>query len=1431
MARKKTAKKTGTSLTGRFGEAFRARREALGLTLTEFARINGIDKGNLSKVERGLLPPPQDPAVLADYVRALKHDSDSAEARRFIELAAAETNRLVIAKPSTSKRVPRVRTVAGLTNQTSLSVSPNWHRVWMTERRIEQWADTWDAPSLLPIVIRRLIRATVRQPGLVRFSGGEGVQRHDWDGLVQTALGHEIVPEGHSGWELSVRKDVQQKANEDYAARTKALRPDEGRHLSFVYVTARKWDNAAKKKWRDEKLSEGKWLDVRVLDSSDLEQWLELAPAVDAWFAQRAGLKPKDVQDIETFWLNLRASTLPQLPPEVFLASREKEVGQFRAALGLPQKDEGNTNTTEPELNPSRPSVIAFEASNPRDVLDFVAAFIAGLSELERELIESRLVIVESLAAWRDLCATDLPLTLITHPKLLSESTDSEFMAEATRNGHQAIVCSERFLRTQSGVIELPNPRRADLEKLLETLDFGSRGEPREKARRIAEDCRRSLSALKRRLSVFPQPHRPDWAKDDDARQMIPFLLAGGWNDNNPKDLAVLASLGKQTPDEMLDRAARLRKMADSPLLKIGATWSLTSRDDSWLLLAENLTARDLDALEQAVLDVLGTVNPELQIPHEDRWRAALFGIVAVHSAELRQGLAESVALLATRSSEARVDDSLRPEDRSERIVHRLFSSVSSWKDWASLNDVLPLLAEAAPDVFLTTLETDLQQSEPASLGLFKESAGGQPMFGRCYHASLLWALETLAWAPTDVFGWTVAILADLAERSVVPGNWSNTAFRSLLHVFLPWCSQTGATIDQQEKALKRIVKRFPQTGWRLLVALLPDPHGICSDTHRPRWRNWAEDFGADSTPQITRDKEARYGAMIVPLIGTDPDRVKSVIDNIARFPDGLRGEVLQVLQSLDRESFTDEQRAEIVTALRTMITRHRRFETSAWAMPSAELEVLETVLSRFESQSLAKRIAWLFADSPDLPIAREKLSFDEKKTIVEQLCVAELRGLFAQSGVSGIRELLESAKSPYIVGRTAGISEIAIDHKAFIPSWLTASDERERVFARGLLSALFSIRGWGWIEAQTWDGWSSEQIGIFLAQLPVSNVDDRRVWNLLESLSAQTQRAYWSRCSAYQGVYSDAEDLKFAAESLVRYQRPLCALQLVQSAIDKSPVVETDLVFLVLDAVINAQSTVVEANVNLDGTFVRWGVGELIKYLQQQSSVDEARLAAMEFAFLGAFEHSETTPQTLIKMLSRDGTNFAQLIQGIYRSKTEVGSLNELSPELEAGRCAALQSLQRQWHEHLRLPGTQESGEIDADELSHWINIARERCRATGHLQVCDVEIGNLLAREQEPEADSNQWPSDAVKDVLEEINTPEVMSGFEMGAFNKVGIRTLGVTDDGDTERNIASKYDRYATASQDEWPLVARSLRHIADQYRELARHEDERAARIV
>lgn len=92
-----------------FGDFFKQKRIGLGLTLREFCRINQLDPGNISKLERGLSRPPQSRELLAKYAAMLGLKKGSEEWREFSDLAATSVGKLpedVISNHEIMKALP-----------------------------------------------------------------------------------------------------------------------------------------------------------------------------------------------------------------------------------------------------------------------------------------------------------------------------------------------------------------------------------------------------------------------------------------------------------------------------------------------------------------------------------------------------------------------------------------------------------------------------------------------------------------------------------------------------------------------------------------------------------------------------------------------------------------------------------------------------------------------------------------------------------------------------------------------------------------------------------------------------------------------------------------------------------------------------------------------------------------------------------------------------------------------------------------------------------------------------------------------------------------------------------------------------------------------------------------------------------------------------
>ena len=72
-----------------FGELFKSLRIESRQTLRRFCLENGFDPGNISKLERGRLAPPQSREKLDEYARALHLEEGSDEWFEFYDRAAA----------------------------------------------------------------------------------------------------------------------------------------------------------------------------------------------------------------------------------------------------------------------------------------------------------------------------------------------------------------------------------------------------------------------------------------------------------------------------------------------------------------------------------------------------------------------------------------------------------------------------------------------------------------------------------------------------------------------------------------------------------------------------------------------------------------------------------------------------------------------------------------------------------------------------------------------------------------------------------------------------------------------------------------------------------------------------------------------------------------------------------------------------------------------------------------------------------------------------------------------------------------------------------------------------------------------------------------------------------------------------------------------
>jgi transposase len=896
---------------------------------------------------------------------------------------------------------------------------------------------------------------------------------------------------------------------------------------------------------------------------------------------------------------------------------------------------------------------------------------------------------------------------------------------------------------------------------------------------------------------------QPEWARPAAAGALLPVMLAGAWNDTVEADRLALSTLAQAPYDEVARLLVRWSNESDPPVRRLGSVWMVVSSEDAWALLGRYLTRDHLESLEIVVLEVLGAPDPQFDLPEERRWMAGALGTTLRHSKVLREGIAQTLGVMGSRGGSTMVAAGVSAADYAGRIVRRLLEHANAdWRVWASLSPVLPRLAEAGPDALLGAVDAGLGGAAPI-LQLFGHD--GDPLFSSSPHTGLLWAFETVAWSPAHL-SQAAVLLARLA-RLDPGGRLQNRPQNSLRSIFLLWHPQTVAGLEPRLRVLVLLLDREPEVAWRLLRHLLPEHHGIGHNNPRPRLREWAP----DSPEPVTRGEFFKGVSEVVTrmlaCVGVNGPHWQDLIEAFPNLAPTQREAVMERLASIDADGLEAQDRAVIWDALRRLIARHRSSPDAEWALPPKYLDGLEVLYGKFLPADPTARYGWLFSDHPELPEGRAR----DWKTQQDALDKARLEAVQAISAMGGLADLMELARHvarPDELGVTIGRSELLVtEEDELLAAHLAGADAAHARLAHGFAAARAWSRGSEWAQGKLQaGGWSTAQRAEFLTYLPF----ERQTWALAEASGADTETAYWRLVRPFIA----GEDLETAVSKLLEHGRPYTAIRLLSTAGTGGVAAPTPA--LILGTLERAVRTSPE--VDPPSGHLAYDLGELLDLLEQGEEVDEARVAAVEWAFLPVLDRHERKPKVLHRALARNPRFFAELVALAFRGEGE--EPRQLS-EQEQARAHHAHDLLDSWRV---VPGS--NGEhVDAAALGDWVRQAREAMAATGRGPIGDEQIGQLLSGAPADEGDT--WPHPAVCDVIESAASADLAWGIEVGVYNSRGTVTKHPFEGGRQERQLAERYAGFATTLSDRWPRTAALLRRLADGYRAEAQREDERA----
>lgn len=1265
----------------------------------------------------------------------------------------------------------------------------------LTENQLDEWVlgNARDAQGVIVELVWRLVAASCPAPLERRFPLGDSIGQHGPDGVLHVNLSFDpFVPEGRSFWEVGTGLKAGDKATSDYKDLVETIPENIRQQSSFVFVTPRSgrrdwehtWKEDAQGRWLEERISRKEWAEVRVIDGTKLIDWIHQFPAVGLWLANIViGLPSEAIETPDQRWSLIRSiGEPPSLLPRVFLTGRDEACSKIH------------------EVFVGNAVQLKLSTRYPDQVVDFVCAYLADQSEEFRVDAAGRCLVVSTVDGWKALTTQREKLFLIADSGLdLSGVSGTKLIQMARRAGHAIIFGGAAGGIPDPASASLHNPRPREVKEALTHSGYGE-----ERARTLAQKCAGNLGSLLRCLQNLSL--MPEWAEGSVASELAVAMMLGAWADECAADRATVESLVGNSYGEWIELMRVAALTSGTPLIHQYGDWKFSLRFEGWYALGSRVFDEQLDRFRTIALSVFKEPDPQFDLPVEERYAAAIHGKVLLHSDELRRGLAETLALLGNHANALISCKPNKAETIVSNVVHEtLFGA--DWIQWASLGNLLPLFAEAAPNIFLKAVEDALSQDRSPLQILFSQEGDG--ITGRSYISALLWSLETLAWEPIYL---NRAALC-LAELSALDpgGRWANRPANSLRDIFLPWYPQTCASLPQRYVAVTLILDELPDIGWKLLLALLPSSHSSSSGTRKPEWREVIPDSWTEGATTSEYNSQAlKYSEALVEFVTDHTEKLSEVLDYLECLPLKASERLLHYLDIQAAEVLSEDDIVVVWNKLMDIVAKHRKFIDADWALPSDQVDKIAVTAEKLSPKSPALNHRRLFSER-DFDFYDEGGSFEEKNhrlNIRREHALAEIESV---GGHASIIHFASVVKSSWRVGIGYGKVASSDVDSLVLPSLIHNADSKLVSFVEGFVWSRFGSEGWPWVDKLNMTEWTSFDKGRFLSYLPFTD----KAWEYVERLLGEDDAEYWRSTPA--NIFDESKNIDFAIDKLIINDRPNVALRCIGVCNYKKMPFNSHLVVKTLLAALKSS----ESQAAIDS----YQTTEIIKTLQRHPDASLNDVVNVEWAYLPLLgRYSDGSPIFLWRKLADEPDFFCELIRLIFKAKRESESeSSEPLDEVQQRAATNAYNLLSNWQ---YLPGTTREGTLDEDTLKKWIFSVKDTCTKSGHLDVAFSMAGHCLT--YSPQDPDGLWIHRSVAAVLNAKDAESLRDGFRIALYNKRGAHWVDPTGAG--ERNLAHEYQCKASSLEAAgYHRLATSMRDMAESYEREAEFVIERSAK--
>lgn len=1251
---------------------------------------------------------------------------------------------------------------------------------FITSNDLETWANTIDCKYHLPHLVRKLILATINNDTIkkLQFDYGEDVLIGGFDGELISETENMFVPLGESVWEFGTSNSKKKKADDDYGKRKGNPLGKTPNQTTYININGKKYRD--KNKWVTEKQAENFWKDVRYFDALDIEQWLELAPTVELWLAEKLRKPTLGIYTLEEYWKLWSENESIKIVPDILLGeSRSDEIDKVKTFL---------TN---------KKNVLYIKSITTEEAIAFPIAVLKKYDEIPQNVI-----IIDNRQSFNQFTQCKEALTIIVKFKI-----DNIDLNGAIQRGHKIIIPISLGDETSlSDSIQLSIVNRNSFENGLNQMGVDS-----EQARILTKSSGRNISVLRRFLK-FNDNTKPKYLDDIEIRDLIPILLTNRFADYLDGDKEIIEKISGKSSDDYIGFLKILVTLEDSPVYYINGVWRLVSPTDAWLFFAKYMTQKDFQTFQEICLEILTEVLHKYTLPQEERGNYYQTPENRTkYSSKLREGLCESLVIISVLGKDYAINSISNTTYVDNIIKEILGKDIITWR---SLSRNLMLLAEASPKLFLDNLERII--ADKSVNGFFEEEEGFMDKSNDL--APLLWCLDVIAWFPEHLVRVSISLCKLI---KITPNNLptSNTPLRSLKSIFRVWYPQTNTNAEDRKKILEVLIKKYPDIIYNLLYSLIKTRHDTAFHLPRPKWRLFSELRKIQVTNQEVHYMRGFCLDNVISMSEGNITRILSLIDILDDIEWDRIDKSLEIIEKVVNTSSENENN-EVYQKFRAFIGRHRNYPNAHWSLPSNILNKIEDSAIKFKSGDIILKESYLFEEHhPKFIEGKKGDDYRKHQEQIDEKRLEFVQEVIEKYGINKIFELAVQTKYPFIYGQILAKSD-KLTEQDFISIYKLINSKEENLIV--LITDFIRVS-----ERKT-DLKTQLQI---LNKLEVSKKEkvtflialnsNIELWTYINDLKDEDiEKPYWQSRQGF--LYTDSKgELFYALQKLAQYKKVITYLNTLGwgTYVHKSILTSDE----VLKALEDLSLSEVEDSSNIDH------FRNILDFLYSKNDYDLERGAKIDMKFLFVFSGGSygPRPQNLYKLMAQKPNEYFGVLSQIYLPKDDEAKQLELEKLKQNAYHQEIFKVSWDVFNNFNLiPSMQDDGMLNSDELSVWISEVRKLAIENDRVDITDSCIGQLLAKHPINMKENQGYPIE-IYDVLEEINNEHISESFRVQISNNLGFTSRGAFEGGNIERFRANFFNTIFEAIKFTHPKTSLIFKSLEEKYLAQAKWEDENA----